>query len=102
MENETQRDWTPEEEAAMKATESFVRQPVLAPPDWIDTLADEHQFNERRYNSLHDRVKALEGRGSFLPNIDEENVMFWLTGAYVLFAYVLPAVFRLFEKNAAE
>ncbi len=69
-----------------------------APVDWLDTLASEHSYHERRYNSLDKRVKALESRGTFMPNIDEENIMFWLTGAYVLFAYVLPAVFRLFEK----
>jgi hypothetical protein len=63
----------------------------------IEDLANDHEQNERRFESIERRLRVVEKRGSLLPDIDEENMMFYLMAAYVLFGFVLPAVIRLFE-----
>ena len=68
----------------------------VAPKDWlIDDLAKDHERNERRFSSLERRLSLVEKRGSLLPNIDEENVMFYLMAAYIIFGFILPVVIDL-------
>lgn len=69
--------------------------------DWLtDEMVNEHERNERRFTALERRLSKVEKRGSILPNLDEENVFFYLTVAYVLFGFVLPAVIRAFKPDA--
>jgi hypothetical protein len=70
----------------------------VAPKDWlIDDLAKDHERNERRFTSLERRLSSVEKRGSLLPNIDQENVMFYLMAAYIIFGFILPALIDLFR-----
>ena len=69
---------------------------------WLSDMADDHEHNQRRFESLERRVRAVEKRGALLPDFDQENIFFYLTLAYVLFGFVLPAVFRLFGGEDSE
>ena len=73
------------------------------PADYlIEDAARDADKTQRRFEGLEKRVRALESRGSLLPNIDEENVFFYLTVAYVVFAWVLPAAIRLFDRSGSS
>jgi hypothetical protein len=70
--------------------------------NWLDDLAQDHETNERRFEGLERRLREVEKRGALLPDLNEENIFFYLTVAYVLFGFVLPAVFRLFAGDGEE
>jgi hypothetical protein len=70
--------------------------------NWLDDLAQDHETNERRFEGLERRLRAVEKRGAILPDLNEENIFLYLTVAYVLFGFVLPAVFRLFASKDGE
>jgi hypothetical protein len=65
-------------------------------------LADANQINERRYESLDKRVKKLEARGMFLPDADEEHILFYMAVFAIAVNFILPAIGRLFSKEGME
>lgn len=73
------------------------------PEDYLreDYVNDQAEFL-KRFASMERRLRELEKRGALLPNLDEENIFFYLTVAYVVFGFVLPAVFRLFGQKVDE
>jgi hypothetical protein len=62
----------------------------------LEDAARDADANEKRFLSLERRIRAVEGRGALLPNLDEENIFFYLAVAYVVFGWVLPAVMDCF------
>jgi len=70
------------------------------PPDFlIEDAARDHDTYQRRFAGIERRLAAVEKRGSLLPSIDEENIMFYMMAAYVFFGFVLPAILRLFGSD---
>lgn len=64
---------------------------------WLcDDLVYDYEKNERRFELLDRRLRIVEKRGSLLPDLNEENIFFYLTVAYVLFGFVLPGLLRMF------
>jgi len=71
--------------------------PPEMPKDFlIEDQARDHETYQRRFAGIERRLAAVEKRGSLLPDLDEENIFFYLTVAYVLFGFVLPAIIRAF------
>jgi hypothetical protein len=68
----------------------------------MDAIADEHDMMERKYAALDRRLKAVERRGTFLPDINDEKILFYLAAAYLLIQFVVPAVMNLINKGEGE
>lgn len=66
----------------------------------IEDLASDHEEAQRRFAGIERRLAIVERRGSLLPNLDEENIFFYLTVAYVLFGFVLPALVKMFRPES--
>lgn len=70
--------------------------------DWLGELANEHLWNERAHKSLDRRLRAVERKHVFLPEDNQERMMIYLAGAYVLFAFVIPTVMDLFRERRLQ
>lgn len=84
------------------AAEEAAREKTAGTSYLIDDLAEDHERNERRFEMIERRLRVVEKRGSLLPEFDQENIFFYLTIAYVVFGFVLPAIFRAFGAKDVE
>jgi hypothetical protein len=72
--------------------------PAMPSDFLIEDAAKDFDKNERRFAALERRLRVVESRGSLMPDLNEENVFFYLTVAYVVFGFVLPQILRLFDR----
>jgi hypothetical protein len=68
--------------------DSIEPRPKDLAPDWDRELS---RLEDDRYEELAKRVRKLEARGRFLESASIEKLYVIIFGAYVLFAFVLPA-----------